>query len=161
MSEKIKSKTIHDKIVKVREKNPHLSIAACAEKAGVEPWGYYHYRRKTIPNKQNSKPGPKRPKYQTPQRQHPQTEQTFDDKDIHANHVEAHNAALRRKNSAFRRRCNTYAKSKIALQRTLDVHLIIHNFVRAHWGTGLVPAVALGIFAAPLCLEDILTLRFA
>ena len=108
---------------------------------------------------QNSKP--KRPKYQTPQRQHPQTEQTFDDKDIHANHVEAHNAALRRKNSAFRRRCNTYAKSKIALQRTLDVHLIIHNFVRAHWGTGLVPAVALGIFAVPLRLEDILTLRFA
>lgn len=110
---------------------------------------------------QKSKPGPKRPKYQTPHREHPQTEQTFDQQEIHANHVEAHNAALRRKNSAFRRRTNTYAKSKLALQRTLDIHLIIHNFVRAHWTTGLVPAVALGIITAPLRLDDILTRRFA
>lgn len=110
---------------------------------------------------QNAESGAKRPKYETPQRQHPQTEQTFDDQDIHANHVEAHNAALRRRNSAFRRRCNTYAKSKTALQRTLDVHLIIHNFVRVHWGTGIVPAVALGILKAPLRLEDVLTSRLA
>jgi len=55
---------------------------------------------------QNSKPGRKRPKYQAPHREHPDTEQTIDEQDIHANHVEAQNAALRRKNSAFRRRTN-------------------------------------------------------
>jgi len=37
-------------------------------------------------------------------KEHPDTAQTLDEKDIHANHVEAQNAALRRKNSAFRRR---------------------------------------------------------
>jgi transposase-like protein len=110
---------------------------------------------------QSSKPGRKRPKYQAPHREHPNTAQTLDSSDIHANHLEAYNAALRRRNSAFRRRTNTYAKLKTALQRTLDVHQIIHNFVRIHWTTGQVPAVALGILMAPLSLEDILTQRFA
>ena len=70
--------------------------------------------------------------------------------------AEAHNAALRRRNSAFRRGTNTYAKNTDALQRTLDVHLLQHNFVRPHWTTGEVPAVRLGIMAAPLRLEAIL-----
>ncbi|MCK5877209.1 MAG: IS1 family transposase, partial [Candidatus Marithrix sp.] len=99
----------------------------------------------------------KRPKYQAPHREH--TNQTLDEQDIHANHVEAHNATLRRKNSTFRRRTNTYAKSKKGLQRT--VHQIIHNFVRVHWTTCVVPAVALGIIPEALGLEDILTQRFA
>jgi len=43
----------------------------------------------------------------------------------------------------------------------LDVHQIIHNFVRTHWTTGVVPAVAMGIIAGALDLEDILTQRFA
>lgn len=64
---------------------------------------------------------------------------------VRSNHVEAQNAALRRRNSAFRRRSNTYAKCKERLQRTLDVHQIIHNFVRCHWTTDKVPAVALGV----------------
>jgi len=110
---------------------------------------------------QNASPEHKRPKYEAPQREHPDTEQTFDDTDIHANHVEAQNAALRRRNSAFRRRTNTYAKSQGGLQRTLDVHQIIHNFVRRHWTTGEVPAVALGVIGGALCLEDILTSHFA
>lgn len=105
-------------------------------------------------------PERKRPKYEAPHREHPQTEQRLDSADIH-NHVEAQNAALRRRNSAFRRRTNTYAECKEGLQRTLDVHQIIHNFVRRHWTTGKVPAVALGILAAPLCLEELLTKRFA
>jgi len=95
----------------------------------------------------------KRPKYEAPQREHPDTEQTLDSADIHANHVEAQNAALRRRNSAFRRRTNTYAKNQKGLQRTLDVHQIIHNFVRKHWTTGAVPAVALGVITKALCLE--------
>ena len=110
---------------------------------------------------QNADPENSRPKYEAPWREHPDTEQTLDNRDIHANHVEAQNAALRRRNSAFRRRTNTYAKCKKGLQRTLDVHQIIHNFVRRHWTTGKVPAVALGVIGGALCLEDILTSRFA
>jgi len=110
---------------------------------------------------QNTAPENKRPKYEDPWREHPDTDQTIEDADIHANHVEAQNAALRRRNSAFRRRTNTYAKCKDGLQRTLDVHQIIHNFVRHHWTTGVVPAVALGVLKGGLCLEDILMGRFA
>ena len=102
-----------------------------------------------------------RPKYEAPHREHPDTPQNLEEADIHANHVEAQNAALRRRNSAFRRRTNTYAKCLQGLQRTLDVHQIIHNFVRRHWTTGAVPAVALGIMTAPLRLEELLTRRFA
>ncbi|MCI5219358.1 MAG: hypothetical protein D3914_09250 [Candidatus Electrothrix sp. LOE2] len=40
------------------------------------------------------------------------------------NHVEANNAAMRRRNSAFRRRTNTYAGTVPGLRRTLDVILI-------------------------------------
>ena len=38
----------------------------------------------------NSKPGRKRPKHQDPHREHQDTDQTLDEQDIHANHVEAH-----------------------------------------------------------------------
>ena len=110
---------------------------------------------------QNTDPENRRPKYEAPCREHPDTEQDLADAAIHANHVEAQNAALRRRNSAFRRRTNTYAKGKEGLQRTLDVHQIIHNFVRQHWTTGAVPAVALGIIEEALCLEKVLMGRFA
>jgi len=110
---------------------------------------------------QSTAPENKRPKYEAPWREHPETEQDLENKDIHANHLEAQNAALRRRNSAYRRRTNTYAKSIEGLQRTLDIHQIIHNFVRHHWTTGVVPAVALNIIEGALCLEDILTNRFA
>ena len=110
---------------------------------------------------QNTDPENRRPKYEAPWREHPDTNQVLDDADIHANHVEAQNAALRRRNSAFRRRTNTYAKCKEGLQRTLDVHQIIHNFVRRHWTTGVVPAIALGVLKEALCLEDVLRGRFA
>lgn len=102
----------------------------------------------------------KRPKYETPWREHPETQQDLDKQDIHANHIEAQNAALRRRNSAFRRRTNTYAKTLEGLQRTLDVHQLIHNFVRRHWTTLEVPAVSLGVIKEALCLEDILNRRF-
>ena len=110
---------------------------------------------------QKHKCGPKRAKYQAPWREHPDTKQNLPNSEIHANHLEGQNAAMRRRNSAFRRRTNTYAKSKKGLQRTLDVHQVIHNFVRPHWTTGMVPAVSLGIITGALCLEDILTMRTA
>lgn len=125
--------------------------------------------RKTLPkgcrvrlkNKgsQRHRRGPKRPKYQAPQPEHPDTPRDVPEAAIHANSLEAHNAALRRRNSTFRRRTNTYAKNTDALQRTLDVHLLQHNFVRPHWTTGEVPAVRLGIMAAPLRLEEILMMQ--
>ena len=94
-------------------------------------------------------------------REYPDTNQNLPNSEIHANHLEGQNAAMRRRNSAFRRRTNTYAKTKKGLQRTLDVHQIIHNFVRPHWTTGMVPAVSLGIITGALRLEDILTMRTA
>ncbi|MDX8380369.1 MAG: hypothetical protein R8K48_10100 [Gallionella sp.] len=109
----------------------------------------------------NSKPGPKRPKYEAPKRAHPDTVQDLKSEDIQAHPLEAKNAAMRRKNSAFRRRTNTYAKNTTGLQRTLDVHQIIPNFVRIHWTTGVAPVVALGVVKGALSLENSLTQRFA
>src|SRR5260370_14699762 len=46
---------------------------------------------------QSHKPGRKRPKYQAPRPEHPDTPHTLDLTDIHANHVEAFNSTLRRR----------------------------------------------------------------
>ena len=127
--------------------------------------------RKTLPkgcrvrlkNKgsQRHRRGRKRPKVQAPQPEHPDTSPDFPETAIHANPLEGHNAALRRRNSAFRRGTHTDAKNADALQRTLDVHLVQHYFVRPHWTTGEVPAVRLGIMATPLRLEAILMMQKA
>ena len=108
---------------------------------------------------QAHKKGPKRPKYQAPQSEHPQTVQDINDNDIHANHCEAFNSALRRRNSAFRRRTNTYAKNENGLQRTLDVLWVIHNFIRTHFTTKKVPAVALGILDEKLSWDELFMIR--
>ena len=108
---------------------------------------------------QKSKPGRKRKKYQAPQSEHPDTTQDIEDSDIHANHVEAFNAALRRRCAAFRRKTNTYAKKVGRLQERLDVIWIIHNFIRTHYTTKEVPAVALGIIETGMSFENVLRLR--
>ena len=64
---------------------------------------------------QKHKRGPKRPKFQAPVKEHAQTNQQLNHSDIHANHVEANNAAMRRRNSALRRRTYTYAKTVAGL----------------------------------------------
>jgi hypothetical protein len=56
---------------------------------------------------QTHRRGPKRPKYQAPQPEHPNTTAPIADHDIHANHVEAFNAALRRRMACYRRKTNT------------------------------------------------------
>ena len=81
------------------------------------------------------------------------------DSDIHAEHVEAFNASTRRRNSAYRRKTNTYAKKKTALQRTLDRLWIIHNFIRPHFTTRKVPAVALGIVEKGLAWGEVLMIQ--
>ena len=108
---------------------------------------------------QGNKPGRKREKYQAPQSEHPETAQDIKNSDIHANHVEAFNAALRRICAAFRRKTNTYAKKRKRLQERLNVIWIMRNFVHTHYTTKEVPAVALGIIEVGMTLEDLFKLE--
>ncbi len=110
---------------------------------------------------QSHKRGPKRPKYQTPKAEHPETKQLLESSDIHANHVEAQNAAMRRRNSAYRRKTNTYAKNKNGLQRTLDTYWIFHNFIKKHYTTKVTPAVKMGIADSALTWEELFSLNLA
>jgi hypothetical protein len=65
--------------------------------------------------------------------EHPYT--AISDKcDVHANHNEANNSALRRHCSAYRRRQNLYAKNTEGLQRAVTVQRLVHNWVRPHGG---------------------------
>jgi hypothetical protein len=98
-------------------------------------------------------------KVETPKTEHPETTEKPENKDVHANHVEAFNSAIRRCLSAFRRRINTYAKSVGGLQRVLDIFWMVHNFVRIHFTTRKVPAIALGIIRKSLTWEDLLQIR--
>ena len=108
---------------------------------------------------QTHKKGRKRPKYQAPHNEHPETEQNIEDHQIHANHIEAFNSALRRRLACYRRKTNTYAKIKTSLQTRLDVYWILHNFVRSHFTTKQVPAVALGILETGLSLRSIFRIQ--
>ena len=108
---------------------------------------------------QKHKRGPKRPKYQAPIKEHPQTPQLLQMQEIHANHLEAFNSALRRLLSCYRRRTNTYAKNQLALQRRLDAYWVVHNFVRPHFTTRQVPAVALGILEKGLSFEQLFKIQ--
>jgi len=115
-----------------------------------------------IKNKGSQRSKNKRDKYESPHPEHPETLQNIDDKEIHANHVEAYNASLRRRNSAYRRRTNTYAKTVTGLQRTLSIQWIAHNFIRRHFSTKQVPAVSLGILEEGLSWEQMFTIvKFA
>lgn len=104
---------------------------------------------------QSRKRGRKRPKYQAPWAEHPDTAQELDDTSIHANHLEAFFSALRRKCSAYRRRTNTYAKTPKGLRRIVHVYWVIHNFLRIHFTTQEVPAVALGVLERRVHFKEI------
>ena len=105
--------------------------------------------------------GRKRPKYEAPQPEHPDTPQTLVPQLIHANHVEAFNSALRRRLAAYRRKTNTYAKDVEALQRRLDVYWLLHNFVRRHFTTKQVPAVALGVLEKGFSLSELFQMHYS
>ena len=81
--------------------------------------------------------------------------------EVHANHNEAQNAALRRRCSAYRRRQNLYAKKLSGLQRILDVQRLIHNWVRPHWGLEkrTTPAMKMGFCSRPLSIMEMLSSR--
>jgi len=110
---------------------------------------------------QAHKRGRKRPQYQAPWKEHPQTAHPVEEHQIHTNHAEAFFSALRRKCAAFRRRTNTYAKSRKGLQRLLDVYWVIHNFLRVHFTTQEVPAVALGIITRRLSVQELFLMQAA
>lgn len=82
-------------------------------------------------------------------------------KDVHANHVEAFNSALRRRATAYRRRQNHYAKAVEGVQRALDVQRLLHNWVRPHgrFSQKTTPAMVMGFIDRPLAISEILTSR--
>jgi hypothetical protein len=104
---------------------------------------------------QRHKRGRKRPKYQAPSPEHPDTAQPLATTEMHANHLEAFHASLRRRCAAYRRRTNMYAKKTERLQERLDVYWIVPNFVRVHFTTRQVPAVALGVLEESFSLQEI------
>src|SRR6266496_1427828 len=107
------------------------------------------------------KKGRKRPKYQSPWREHPETVRTIAETDIHVNHAEAFFSSLRRKCATFRRKTNMYAKSTTGLQRLLRVYWVVHNFLRVHFTIREVPAVALGILERRLSVHEIFQIQMA
>lgn len=109
---------------------------------------------------QTHKKGPKRPKYQSPKPEHPQTKTNLENKQIHANHVEAFNSALRRRVAAYRRKTNTYAKDKPFLQNRLDGYWVLHNFIRPHFTLKQVPAVVLGCLEKGLSWFELFKIQF-
>ena len=110
---------------------------------------------------QAHKKGPKRPKYQSPWPEHPETMRTIEETDIHANHAEAFFTSLRRKCATFRRKTNMYAKTTQGLQRLLHVYWVVHNFMRTHFTTREVPAVALGAIERQLSVREIFHIQMA
>lgn len=78
--------------------------------------------------------------------------------EVNANHNEAHNSALRRRASAYRRRQNLYAKRVATLQRVLDMHRLVHNWVRPHHRLkkDTTPAMAMGYCDRPITMHELL-----
>ena len=81
--------------------------------------------------------------------------------DVHANHNEALNSAIRRRCSAYRRRQNHYAKTRSGLQRAITVQRLIHNWSRPHasLGKATTPAMAMRFTQRPITIYEFLTSR--
>jgi len=84
---------------------------------------------------QRHKRGPKRPKYQAPYPEHPDTPQPIATTEMHATHLEAFHTALRCRCATYRRPTNRYATHTGRLQERLDVYWIVQNFVLVHLTT--------------------------
>ena len=104
---------------------------------------------------QAHKTGRKRPKYQSPWKEQPETARTMAETNIHAHHAAAFFRALRRKWATFRRKTNMYAKTTTGLRRLLRVYWVGHHFLRVHFTTREVPAVALGILERRMTVQEI------
>lgn len=62
--------------------------------------------------------------------------------------------------ACYRRKTNTYAKAQPALQTQLDAYWVEHNFIRPHFTTRKIPAVALGILVHPLLWHEISIIQY-
>jgi hypothetical protein len=107
------------------------------------------------------KKGRKRPTYQSPWREHPETARISAETDIHAHHAEAFFRALRRQWATLRRTTNRYATATTGLQRLLRVYWVVPNFLRVHLTTREVPAVALGLRETRLSVREIFQIHMA
>src|SRR5262245_31510685 len=101
------------------------------------------------------------PSTKPPYPEHPDTAQPLATTEIHANQLEAFYTSLRRRCAAYRRRTNMYAKNTGRLQERVDVYWIVHNFVRVHFTTRRVPAVALGILDHGFALHELFLIQKA
>jgi hypothetical protein len=81
--------------------------------------------------------------------------------EMHANHLEAFHTSLRRRCAAYRRRPDMYAKHTGRLQERVDVYWMVHTFVRGHFTTRQVPAVALGILDHGFALHELFLMQKA
>ena len=81
--------------------------------------------------------------------------------DIHAKHAEAFLSALRRHYATFRRKTNMDAKSTKGWQRRLRVSGVVHNFLRIHFTTREVPAVALSVLERRLSVREVFHIQMA
>ncbi len=81
--------------------------------------------------------------------------------DIHANHVEAFNASLRRRLASYRRKTKPYAKNRKRLQERLDVLWIMHKSTRPHFTTRIIPAIAMGIIEKSYSIKELFLARIA
>lgn len=145
----------------------NLLFDVCAElvrtgKPGRPPKTLKQGVKARVKNKgsQTRQKGRKRPTYQAPWKEHPETAQDLEHADIHANHLEAFWSSLRRKLSSFRRRTNTYAKAQKGLRRVLRMYWVIHNFIRKHFTTKEVPAVKLGVLERRISVEELCSIQF-
>ena len=57
------------------------------------------------------------------------------------------------------KKTNTYAKDKNGLQRILNTYWVVYNFVRIHFTTNEVPAVALGVIDRRLSTSEIMLIQ--
>lgn len=81
--------------------------------------------------------------------------------EVHADHCEALNSAIRRHCSAYRRRQNHDAKTRSGLQRAITVQQLIHNWIRPHCSLGkkTTPAMKMGFISRPVTMLEFLTTR--
>jgi hypothetical protein len=107
------------------------------------------------------KKGRKRPTYQSPWREHPETARTMAEPDLHANQAEAFWSALRRTCATLRRQTKMYAKATTGLQRLLRGYGGVHHFLRVHCTTREVPAVALGILERRMSVQEMFQIHRA
>src|SRR4029434_674897 len=110
---------------------------------------------------QAHKKGRKRPKYQSPWREHPETARITAETDLHAKHTETLCRGLSTQCAPFLPKTNMYAKPPTGLQRLLRVYWVVHNFLRVHFTTREVPAVALGLLERQLSVQEIFQIQMA